>query len=97
MEPLLVRAARCEPVERTLAAGEGVTARLHLGPLELGNDTYVIAASLFRKLDPDQIEEAERYDTIDRSGQFKVTGREPFRRGVFQHPGGWTVAEAGGA
>jgi lipopolysaccharide transport system ATP-binding protein len=75
----------------TLAAGEEARAKLRLGPLQLGNDTYVIASSLFRKLDPQQIESAERYDTIDRSVQFKVFGREPFRRGVFQHPGEWSV------
>jgi lipopolysaccharide transport system ATP-binding protein len=82
-----------------LAAGEEARAVLRLGPLQLGNDTYVIASSLFRKLDPQQIEPAERYDTIDRSVQFKVYGREPFRRGVFQHPGEWSVErapEAGG-
>jgi len=75
----------------TLRAGDTLTARLHLGPLQLGNDTYVVGMGLFRKLDPMQIEEPERYDMLDRSVEFIVHGREPYRRGMFQHPSEWEV------
>src|SRR5262245_7203124 len=83
----------------TVDEGETAKACLHLGPLQLGNDTYVVATSLFRKLDARQMEPGERYDTIDRSLQLKVYGREPCRRGVFQHPGESVLvraADAGG-
>jgi lipopolysaccharide transport system ATP-binding protein len=75
----------------TLRAGDTLAARLHLGPLLLGNDTYVVGMGLFRKLDPAQVEEPERYDMLDRSVEFIVHGREPYRRGVFQHPSEWKV------
>jgi ABC-type polysaccharide/polyol phosphate transport system ATPase subunit len=75
----------------TLRAGDTLTARLHLEPLLLGNDTYVVGMGLFRRLDPMQVEEPERYDMLDRSVEFSVHGREPYRRGIFQHPGQWEV------
>jgi lipopolysaccharide transport system ATP-binding protein len=76
-----------------LAAGDTINARLDLGPLQLGNDTYVVSAGLFAKLDPMQIEAAERYDSLVRSVEFRVHGREPHRRGIFQHPGEWHVEQ----
>lgn len=75
--------------ELTMAADEIATACLRLGPLQLSNDTYVFSIGLFRQFDGSST--PERYDLVDRSVEFKVYGRESHRRGVFQHPGEWTV------
>jgi hypothetical protein len=78
----------------TWSQGETMIMRLNLGPLQLGNDTYVVAVVLLRSFDPSEIKTAERYDLLDRSVEFKVHGREPYRRGIFQHPGEWVVEES---
>jgi lipopolysaccharide transport system ATP-binding protein len=79
----------------TLAAGEQATACLHLGPLQLGNGEYMFSVALFREFDLMQVEAPERYDLVDRSVEFQVYGREPGRRGVFQHPGEWQLVRPG--
>jgi lipopolysaccharide transport system ATP-binding protein len=59
-----------------------------LGPINLGDGNYVISISLFG----DAIEETQRYDLIDRSYEFKVTGNDALHSSaVFQHPGQWSL------
>jgi hypothetical protein len=80
-----------EPTTLTLAADERRVARLRLGPLNLGNETYVFSVGLFRKLDLHAVEPPERYDAIDRGFEFRIFGREANFRAVFQHPGEWEI------
>ena len=74
-----------------MTAGDRRVARLGLGPLILGNDTYVFSVGLYRKLDIDGVEPPERYDAIDRGFEFRVFGREANYRALVQHPGHWEV------
>lgn len=78
----------------TVAQGDTILASLRLDPVQMCNDTYVVAVVLLRTADPFEIKAPERYDLLDRSVEFKVHGREPYRRGVFQHPGDWTIEKA---
>ena len=80
-----------EPATLTLTAGERRLARLRLEPLNLGNDTYVFAVALFRKMDLSGVEAPERYDMTERSFEFRVHGREAQYGSVFQHPGTWEI------
>lgn len=89
---ILVSQQTGEPTTLTVTAGERRIARLRLGPLILGNDTYVFSVGVYRKLDIDAVESPERYDAIDRGFEFKVYGREANYRALVQHPGHWEVS-----
>jgi lipopolysaccharide transport system ATP-binding protein len=89
---VLVSQQTGEATSLTVAAGDRRVARLRLGPLILGNDTYVFSVGLYRKLDVDGVEPPERYDAIDRGFEFQVYGREGNYRALVQHPGHWEVA-----
>jgi lipopolysaccharide transport system ATP-binding protein len=74
-----------------LAQGDRVQARLDLGPLQLGNGSYLLSVGLYRWLDLDNTVASEYYDYLDRSFEFGVTGNPPLHNEVFRHPGTWTV------
>ena len=74
-----------------LTAGDRRVARLRLGPLMLGNETYVFSVGLYRKFDVETVDPPERYESVDRSFEFRVYGREPRYRAVFQQPGAWEI------
>jgi lipopolysaccharide transport system ATP-binding protein len=75
-----------------LADGERREAVLRLGPLNLGDGEYLFSVALYKELDVDDVEPAQAYDLLDRSYQFQVVGTPPLERGIFRHPGGWTIA-----
>jgi lipopolysaccharide transport system ATP-binding protein len=74
-----------------LRAGERAQARLDLGPLQLGDGTYLLSVGLYRWLDLDNTVSSEYYDYYDRSFEFQVTGNPPLHNEVFRHPGNWSV------
>jgi lipopolysaccharide transport system ATP-binding protein len=75
-----------------LADGEQHEAVLRLDSLDLGDEEYVFAVALYKTLDVNDIEPSEYYDLLDRNYHFKVVGTPPLERGIFRHPGNWTVA-----
>ncbi len=75
-----------------LSDGERVPARLDLGPLELGNGTYVLSLGLYRTIDIDDIAPSEFYDYFDKSYEFKVVGSPALHNELVRHPGEWSVA-----
>ena len=75
-----------------LADGEQHEAVLRLDSLDLGDEEYVFAVALYKTLDVNDIEPSEYYDLLDRNYHFKVVGTPPLERGIFRHPGSWTVA-----
>jgi lipopolysaccharide transport system ATP-binding protein len=74
-----------------LRAGERAQARLDLGPLQLGDGTYLLSVGLYRWLDLNNTVSSEYYDYYDRSFEFQVTGNPPLHNEVFRHPGTWSV------
>jgi lipopolysaccharide transport system ATP-binding protein len=74
-----------------LENGEQHEAVLRLDPLNLGDDEYVFAVALYKTLDIEDIEPSEYYDLLDRSYHFKVVGTPALERGIFRHPGNWSV------
>jgi ABC-type polysaccharide/polyol phosphate transport system ATPase subunit len=83
-----------EEVPLELKARERVQARLDLGPLQLGDGSYLLSVGLYRRLDLDDTLSSEYYDYFDRSFEFAVTGNPPLHNEVFRHPGTWTVNQA---
>jgi lipopolysaccharide transport system ATP-binding protein len=77
-----------------LKEGERVQARLDLGPLQLGDGSYLLSVGLYRWLDLNNTLSSEYYDYFDRSFEFSVTGNPPLHNEVFRHPGTWTVQPA---
>jgi len=80
-----------EEVLLELKAGERAQARLDLGPLQLGDGSYLLSVGLYRWLDLNNTLASEYYDYFDRSFEFGVTGNPPLHNEVFRHPGTWTV------
>ena len=77
------------PIDLEARKGERRGVQLDFGPINLGNGDYVFSVGLFRKLDPYDLWEAEHYQIVDRSYEFKVSGNPPRMTGIFQHPGEW--------
>jgi lipopolysaccharide transport system ATP-binding protein len=75
-----------------LAEGEQHEAVLRVPALNLGDENYVFAVALYKSLDINDIEPSPYYDLLDQSFQFKVVGTPALERGIFRHPGTWTVA-----
>jgi lipopolysaccharide transport system ATP-binding protein len=82
------------PEQLTLTAGMLVTVRLHLGPLRLGNGTYMFSIGLYRQLDLMEIDPPEWYDLLERNFEFQVHGRESVFGDIFHHPGEWRIEQA---
>lgn len=80
-------------VALTVRRGDTIEARLDLGPLLLGNGSYLISVGLYRKLDPEDQEPSEFYDYFDRSFEFRVVGNPPLHNELVRHPGTWTFSE----
>jgi hypothetical protein len=81
-------------LELDLEEGARIEARLDLGPLQLGNGTYLLSVGLYKFLDVNNTTYSESYDYFDRSFEFTVTGNPPLHDEVFRHPGEWTVRTA---
>ncbi len=75
--------------EFVLEAGQQRVFHLDFDRLLLAEGHYFISAALFRE----EISESERYDVIDRSYEFKVTGDDSPLRVVFHHPATWTFED----
>ena len=84
-----------EEVVLELKAGERVEGRLDLGPLQLGDGSYLLSIGLYRWLDLNNTLSSEYYDYLDRSFEFGVTGNPPLHNEVSRHPGTWTVRPLG--
>lgn len=74
-----------------LEEGDRIELRLDLGPLLLGNGTYLLSVGLYRELDIDNSLSSTLYDYFDRSFEFIVTGNPPLHTEAFRHPGSWTM------
>jgi hypothetical protein len=74
-----------------LMKGESREVSLNFAPLNLGNGRYLFSASLHKKLDPYLLEEAERYDLIDRSYEFEVVGNPPLRTAIYHLDAEWMI------
>jgi hypothetical protein len=85
-----------EEVVLELSRGDRVEARLDLGPLLLGNGSYLLTVGLYKELDVNNTLSSEIYDVFDRSFEFSVTGNPPVHDEVFRHPGAWSVIVVGG-
>jgi lipopolysaccharide transport system ATP-binding protein len=83
-----------ERLDLELDDGDRVEARLDLGPLQLGNGSYLLSVGLYKDLDVENTTHSEIYDYFDRSFEFTVTGNPPLHDEVFRHPGEWTVRTA---
>lgn len=64
---------------------------LEIPQLQLGSGEYVVSAALYKKLDYDNIGEAQFYDLVDRSYRFKVYNRFESDYSQFVHPATWRV------
>ena len=74
-----------ERYEVELRAGERKVFELGFDSVLLADGHYLISAALFRN----EAEGSERYDLMDRSYEFKVTGRDDTSGAIFEHPGQW--------
>ena len=91
LDAILVARFIGERVTLDLREGEQHEALLRVPSLNLGDDDYVFAVALYKTLDIDDVEPSEYYDLLDRNYHFKVVGTPPLLRGIFRHPGSWTV------
>ena len=92
LDGILVSRFIGDRVALDLAVGEQHEAVLRLASLNLGDDNYVFAVALYKTLDINDLEPSEYYDLLDRNYHFKVVGTPPLERGIFRHPGDWTVS-----
>ena len=74
-----------------LQEGDRIELRLDLGPLLLGNGTYLLTVGLYRELDVGNTLSSTLYDLFDRSFEFVVTGNPPLHTEAFRHPGTWST------
>jgi lipopolysaccharide transport system ATP-binding protein len=74
-----------------LEKGDRIELRLDLGPLMLGNGTYLLSVGLYRELDIGNTLSSTLYDYFDRSFEFAVTGNPPLHTEAFRHPGSWST------
>jgi ABC-type polysaccharide/polyol phosphate transport system ATPase subunit len=80
-----------------LEEGDHLELRLDLGPLLLGNGTYLLSVGLYQKLDIRNTLSSTLYDYFDRSFEFLVTGNPPLHTEAFRHPGDWSLRVVGEA
>jgi ABC-type polysaccharide/polyol phosphate transport system ATPase subunit len=80
-----------------LEDGDRLELRLDLGPLLLGNGTYLLSVGLYRELDVGNTLSSTLYDYFDRSFEFVVTGNPPLHTEAFRHPGTWSTRVLPGA
>jgi lipopolysaccharide transport system ATP-binding protein len=74
-----------------LEEGERIELRLDLGPLLLGNGTYLLSVGLYHELDVGNTLTSTLYDYFDRSFEFAITGNPPLHTEAFRHPGSWST------
>jgi lipopolysaccharide transport system ATP-binding protein len=74
-----------------LEEGDRIELRLDLGPLLLGNGTYLLSVGLYQELDVGNSISSTLYDYFDRSFEFVVTGNPPLHTEAFRHPGKWAA------
>jgi ABC-type polysaccharide/polyol phosphate transport system ATPase subunit len=74
-----------------LEEGDCLELRLDLGPLLLGNGTYLLSVGLYQELDVGNTLSSTLYDYFDRSFEFVVTGNPPLHTEAFRHPGTWSA------
>jgi lipopolysaccharide transport system ATP-binding protein len=74
-----------------LEKGDRIELRLDLGPLLLGNGSYLLSVGLYRELDVGNTLSSTLYDYFDRSFEFAVTGNPPLHTEAFRHPGSWST------
>jgi lipopolysaccharide transport system ATP-binding protein len=74
-----------------LEVGDRLELRLDLGPLLLGDGTYLLSVGLYRELDVGNTLSSTLYDYFDRSFEFAVTGNPPLHTEAFRHPGNWST------
>jgi lipopolysaccharide transport system ATP-binding protein len=74
-----------------LEEGDRIELRLDLGPLMLGNGSYLLTVCLYRELDIRNTLSSTFYDILDRSFEFAVTGSPPLHTEAFRHPGTWST------
>jgi ABC-type polysaccharide/polyol phosphate transport system ATPase subunit len=77
--------------ELRLEKGDRIELRLDLGPLMLGNGSYLLTVGLYRELDVGNTIASTLYDLFDRSFEFAVTGNPPLHTEAFRHPGSWST------
>ena len=59
--------------------------------MDLADGRYVISVALHRDLDPLHPEETIRYDLLDRSYEFEISGNPPLRTSLFVLPSHWVL------
>ncbi len=74
-----------------LEEGDRLELRLDLGPLMLGNGSYLLTVGLYQELDIGNTLSSTLYDLFDRSFEFVVTGNPPLHTEAFRHPGEWST------
>jgi lipopolysaccharide transport system ATP-binding protein len=74
--------------------GDRINARLDIGPLMIGNGTYLLSIGLYQHLDLADIEPSSFYDYYDRSFEFTVTGSPSLHNEIVRHPGSWRIETA---
>ncbi len=85
-----------EPELLGVEKGDRIELRLDLGPLMLGNGSYLLSVGLYRELDVGNSQSSTLYDYFDRSFEFAVTGNPPLHTEAFRHPGSWTTKVVSG-
>ena len=80
-----------DTVELSLEEGEYRQAMLNFLPVNLGNGRYVFSVALYRRLDPNLLEEPEKYDLIDRSYEIEIVGNPPLRSGIVDLQAEWSI------
>jgi len=78
-----------DKVTLVMNAGEHFSQRLHYPKLLLGNGTYAFSAAIYKTLDLKKLGEAQFYDLLSRSFQFRVTGPYADDLSIFYHPAEW--------
>lgn len=83
-----------DPTELNCTAGVLREAYLNFPLLDIGNGRYLFSVALYKTLDPDLLEEPQRYDLIDRSYEFEVVGNKPLRSAIVKLPGEWRLDDS---
>jgi lipopolysaccharide transport system ATP-binding protein len=90
-DAIIVTRHVAERLELDVEESTQIEARLDLGPIQLGNGSYLLSVGLYRRLNVNDTTTSEIYDYFDRSFEFSVTGNPPLHDEVFRHPGRWSV------
>ena len=74
-----------------LAPDDQIEARLELGPLQLGNGSYLVTVATYRVCDLQDLSTAVFYEILARSYRIQVRDEIPTDETLFHHSATWST------